>query len=136
MVAVVGISDGKHSIEVDSVRIINKKQSPATVNVAQNAPPNQTSKTSNGQTVSKSRVTQSADEVKPSVFEQAIMDTAAQGRQLQAEKEAAARTPQDETMERVLAEMNASKRGQGNNPSVSSADTSPYTGEALCAQIK
>ena len=133
MVAVVGISDGKHSIEVDSVRIINKKQSPATVNVAQNAPPNQTSKTSNGQTVSKSRVTQSADEVKPSVFEQAIMDTAAQGRQLQAEKEAAARTPQDETMERVLAEMNASKRGQGNNPSVSSADTSPYTGEAMGA---
>ena len=27
--------------------------------------------------------------------------------------------------------MNASKRGQGNNPSVSSADTSPYTGEAM-----
>ena len=54
----------KNSIEVDSVRIINKKQSPATVNAAQNALPNQTSKTSNGQTVSKSRVPQSAGEVK------------------------------------------------------------------------
>lgn len=38
MVAVVGISDGKHSIEVDSVRIINKKAPPATVDETGTSP--------------------------------------------------------------------------------------------------
>lgn len=38
MVAVVGISDGKHSIEVDSVRIINKKAPPATVDETRTSP--------------------------------------------------------------------------------------------------
>ncbi len=52
MVAVIGISNGKHSIEVDSVRIINRKGPPTTVNATQSASLDQTSKTSSGQPLS------------------------------------------------------------------------------------
>ena len=52
MVAVVGVANGRHSIEIDSVRITNKKGSPTTTNAAQKASPGLTPETSSRQTLS------------------------------------------------------------------------------------
>ena len=52
MVAVVGVADGRHSIEIDSVYIINKKGSPTTTDATQEASPSPTSKTSSRPTLS------------------------------------------------------------------------------------
>lgn len=49
MVVVVGISNGKHSIEIDTVYVIDKKRHPTTVNAAQDAPLDHTSETSSGE---------------------------------------------------------------------------------------
>ncbi|WP_299965864.1 hypothetical protein [uncultured Oscillibacter sp.] len=46
MVVVVGVSNGKHAIEVDAVYVINRNGPPATVDAAQDASPDHTSETS------------------------------------------------------------------------------------------
>lgn len=51
VVAVVGVADGRHSIEIDSVRIIKKKGTPTTANSALRAQ-DHTSETSSGQYLS------------------------------------------------------------------------------------
>ncbi len=51
MVVVVGVANGRHSIEVDTVYIINKKGPLTTVNAVNQADPDHTSKTSSEQTL-------------------------------------------------------------------------------------
>ncbi|MBQ5514673.1 MAG: hypothetical protein IIT84_03190, partial [Oscillospiraceae bacterium] len=58
VVAVVGVANGRHSIEIDSVRIINKKGAPTTVNVTQNASLDHTSETSSRQNPSNRNIPQ------------------------------------------------------------------------------
>ena len=48
MIAVIGVANGRHSIEIDSVRIVNKKRTVTTVNIAENNP-NHTPETSSDQ---------------------------------------------------------------------------------------
>ena len=58
VVAVVGVANGRHSIEIDSVRIINKKGTPTTVNVTQNASLDHTSETRSRQNPSNRNIPQ------------------------------------------------------------------------------
>ena len=67
MVAVVGISDGKHSVEVDSVRIINKKAPPATVDETGTSP-NHTSETSGRSALSGTTIPQAGGNVKAEMY--------------------------------------------------------------------
>lgn len=82
MVAVVGIANGKHSIEVDTVYVINKKgKSPTTSSASQTTDPSQTSETSSGPT-SINSIPQSAQKSKGIISDEARATFGAQGQQV------------------------------------------------------